>query len=163
MENSKFIKILQRKGFRAYRATEKRVCEQKDDKYSSVYFIHHRRGNGYPRQIIVRMKIRTIIFYSIKPFIYGAKLRRMRYYNNRMENDFMKTAKGFANIFDLGGDAICVTTNGMIKNDGLAVMGAGIAKEADNKYKIARTLGQKLRETGNHVFDMGVNQQLLKL
>ena len=62
MENSKFIKILQRKGFRAYRATEKRVCEQKDDKYSSVYFIHHRRGNGYPRQIIVRMKIRTIIF-----------------------------------------------------------------------------------------------------
>ena len=80
-----------------------------------------------------------------------------------MENDFMKTAKGFANIFDLGDDAICVTTNGMIKNDGLAVMGAGIAKEADNRYKLARTFGQKLRETGNHVFDMGVNQQLLKL
>lgn len=69
----------------------------------------------------------------------------------------MKIINGTQNIFDLDCDAVCVTTNGMTRRDGTAVMGAGIAKEADIRYKLAVSLGQKLAETGNHCYDMGVH------
>lgn len=56
------------------------------------------------------------------------------------------------NIFDCSCDAICVTTNGIIKNNKEAVMGAGIALEAKNRFPILpKILGQKILESGNKV------------
>jgi hypothetical protein len=48
---------------------------------------------------------------------------------------------------------VCVTTNGNIKkSDGKAVMGAGIAKEARDRYKgVDRILAQKLSSRGNRI------------
>lgn len=63
------------------------------------------------------------------------------------------------NIFDIpitndGCEAICVTTNGVIKNDGTAVMGKGIAKEANDRYAVASILAEHLRNGGNHVYPL---------
>lgn len=45
-----------------------------------------------------------------------------------------------------------VTTNGQVRKDGRAVMGAGVAKAAAQRYPdIERLLGAALREHGNHV------------
>ncbi len=52
--------------------------------------------------------------------------------------------------------AICITTNGMIKKDGRAVMGKGIAKVADNYFNISGLLGIYLSKYGNRAFDMGL-------
>lgn len=53
-------------------------------------------------------------------------------------------------------DAICITTNGFVKRNGEAVMGAGVAKQAVNKYKklinLPKILGASLKEFGNHVY-----------
>lgn len=50
-------------------------------------------------------------------------------------------------------DAIAITTNGMRRKDGSAVMGAGIAKAAAQRYPgIDRRLGQLLAQSGNHVY-----------
>ncbi len=59
------------------------------------------------------------------------------------------------NIFDEKADAVCVTTNGVVCSTG-AVMGKGIAKEADDRYHLKAALGKQLQLYGNHVFDMGV-------
>lgn len=54
-------------------------------------------------------------------------------------------------------EAITITTNGMTKKDGTAVMGAGIAKTASLRYPfLAKNLGRNLCKTGNHVYDMGL-------
>lgn len=46
--------------------------------------------------------------------------------------------------------AICVTTNGVIKRDGRLVMGAGIAKQARDRFPdIDLTAGQKVKTFGN--------------
>ncbi len=56
------------------------------------------------------------------------------------------------NLFDETGDAICITTNGAIKCDGCAVMGAGIAKEAAIRFpELPKKLGMNLKTLGNHV------------
>lgn len=59
------------------------------------------------------------------------------------------------NIFDMPGIK-CVTTNGIIKKDGTAVMGAGIAKivALRNPWMPAR-LGALLKEYGNRAFNLG--------
>lgn len=46
---------------------------------------------------------------------------------------------------------ICVTTNGFVKNNGCAVMGVGIAKQALNKYGpgLAKQLGTHIKQHGN--------------
>lgn len=63
----------------------------------------------------------------------------------------MKLVHG--NIWDSGADAICVTTNGMIKNNGKAVMGRGIAFQAANRYpRLALNLARAIRDNGNHVY-----------
>lgn len=51
-------------------------------------------------------------------------------------------------------DAVCITTNGIVKKDGKAVMGAGIAKEANNLYFLDEELALHLTNTGNvpHIF-----------
>lgn len=59
-----------------------------------------------------------------------------------------------ADLFECAGpyDAICVTTNGQVKKDGRAVMGAGVAKEAARRYPlIDYNLGKHLAQHGNHV------------
>jgi hypothetical protein len=48
--------------------------------------------------------------------------------------------------------ALCVTTNGIIKTNGDAVMGAGIAKAFALVHpQLPKILGQKLTESGNQV------------
>ena len=59
------------------------------------------------------------------------------------------------NIFDEPGDAVCVTTNGIVKTNGEAVMGAGIAKEANVRYGVAAILGKKISAGGNHCYVLG--------
>lgn len=63
------------------------------------------------------------------------------------------------NIFDIpitkdGSEAVCVTTNGVIKKDGAAVMGKGIAKEANDRYGVASILANHLQNGGNHVYPL---------
>ena len=58
-------------------------------------------------------------------------------------------------IFDENADAVCVTTNGIVGKSG-AVMGAGIAKEANMRYNLSGKLAQLLNENGNHVHDLGI-------
>lgn len=54
-------------------------------------------------------------------------------------------------------DCICVTTNGIVKNNGKLVMGAGIAKAISEKYpNIAKTLGSKIKATGKNIVFKGV-------
>lgn len=53
-------------------------------------------------------------------------------------------------------DAVVITTNGIVKSDGLAVMGKGIAKIADQKFELAKQLGDYINQYGNRSFFMGV-------
>jgi hypothetical protein len=56
------------------------------------------------------------------------------------------------NIWDQVGivNAVCVTTNGIVKRDGSLVMGAGIALEAVKKYpSIQYTFGGIVKKYGN--------------
>lgn len=53
-------------------------------------------------------------------------------------------------------EARCITTNGITLHDGTAVMGAGIARQAKERYPwLPRHLGMLLRERGNHVYYLG--------
>lgn len=65
--------------------------------------------------------------------------------------------RGNYNIFDLpqNGEAMCVTTNGVVKADGHAVMGAGIAKQADMCFHLSARLGTYLKQYGNRAFNLG--------
>jgi len=61
----------------------------------------------------------------------------------------------YGNIWALKGNAICVTTNGFVKKNGEAVMGRGIAKEANEYYPgLSKTLGGFIKLYGNHVFPL---------
>jgi hypothetical protein len=49
-------------------------------------------------------------------------------------------------------DAICITTNGVVKKNGRSVMGAGCALSAKNKFKdIDLKLGNLIKENGHIV------------
>lgn len=51
------------------------------------------------------------------------------------------------------GRIIVIPTNGDIKSDNTATMGAGLARQAKHKYpQMPKMLGQALRQWGNHVF-----------
>jgi len=61
------------------------------------------------------------------------------------------------NLFDYVGiaDAICITTNGFVKNNGECVMGKGCAKTATQLFPgIARILGDCIRADGNNVIPL---------
>lgn len=65
------------------------------------------------------------------------------------------------NIFSVpslkdGTEAICVTTNGIIKANGHAVMGRGIALQANNLYHVSGTLADHLKAHGNVPANLGV-------
>ena len=56
------------------------------------------------------------------------------------------------NMWSIEADAHCITTNGFVKKNGEAVMGAGCAKEAKVKFPgIAATLGHTIQTVGNRV------------
>lgn len=58
-------------------------------------------------------------------------------------------------IFDFSPDFICIPTNGIVKNNGEAVMGKGIAKYfADTIPEIKKVLGKKLSESGNNLYEL---------
>lgn len=70
----------------------------------------------------------------------------------------MLELKGKYDIFTLpqgNTEGVCVTTNGILKSDGRAVMGAGIAKQANALFHLDLRLGQYLKAYGNRVFNMG--------
>ena len=47
-------------------------------------------------------------------------------------------------------DVLCITTNGMVKNNGECVMGRGIAYQFKTKYPFApKILGDKIKQNGN--------------
>lgn len=53
-------------------------------------------------------------------------------------------------------DACIITTNGVLRRDGKAVMGAGIAKYCRDTFPgIDITLGEYIREEGNHSHSLG--------
>jgi len=55
-------------------------------------------------------------------------------------------------IWDQKCDWLCITTNGMTKKNNRAVMGAGIALQARQRYtNIDLILGKKIKERGNVV------------
>lgn len=55
-------------------------------------------------------------------------------------------------------DVVCVTTNCVIRKDGRAVMGAGVAKAFRDAYPgIDRRLASKIRDYGNQVQSIGYN------
>ena len=54
-------------------------------------------------------------------------------------------------------EAMCVTTNGMIRKDGHAVMGKGIARTVNDKYDVSLRLAAYLRQYGNVPFDLGIH------
>lgn len=55
-----------------------------------------------------------------------------------------------SDIWNSDADYICVTTNGIVKHNGALVMGAGIAKQARDRYPgIDQTLGEAVRLLGN--------------
>ena len=56
------------------------------------------------------------------------------------------------NLWETGADAIVITTNGFIKKNGHAVMGAGVAKQALRKWpNLSLVLGEHIRDNGNCV------------
>jgi hypothetical protein len=69
----------------------------------------------------------------------------------------MLELRGNYNIFDLpqNGEAMCVTTNGIVKPNGHAVMGAGIAKQANDLMHLSALLGKYLTKYGNRAFNLG--------
>jgi len=61
------------------------------------------------------------------------------------------------NMWGVRADIRCITTNGFVKNDGRAVMGRGVAKQAADRFSVMygvdlpAVFGKKLRKHGNHV------------
>jgi len=75
----------------------------------------------------------------------------------------MLELRGNYNIFELPqnpSEAMCITTNGIVKKDGKAVMGAGIAKQANSFYHIDDLLGKYITQYGNRAFNLGVYPRL---
>jgi hypothetical protein len=67
-----------------------------------------------------------------------------------MDGDYMKIDRG--DLWKYDADWRIITTNGVVKKNGEAVMGRGTAYQAKKRYpKIAYALGQFLNNHGNHV------------
>lgn len=66
----------------------------------------------------------------------------------------------FGNAWAVGSnfDAVCVTTNGIVKGDGQLVMGRGIAKTCAQRYpQVPSLLGTYVTSHGNRVFNCGLD------
>jgi len=54
------------------------------------------------------------------------------------------------NLFEFEGDVVCITTNGCVKSNGMAVMGRGVAKQAAILFpEVPKILGMNLAIMGN--------------
>lgn len=71
----------------------------------------------------------------------------------------MKIIKG-KNIWDTKATNICITTNGITKNNGEAVWGAGIAKQAKERWKPLPSLHAKFLKQHGHVFGLLATVQI---
>ncbi len=68
------------------------------------------------------------------------------------------------NIWEVDCDYICIPTNGFVKNNGRAVMGAGLAKQARDKFQnIDLELGRLINTTGNCVHALKVEHNKILL
>lgn len=74
----------------------------------------------------------------------------------RGKYDIFELANGQPNAVT---EAICVTTNGIVKADGNAVMGAGIALQVNKRFHVSQKLGTFINTYGNRVFNLGVVQR----
>lgn len=62
-------------------------------------------------------------------------------------------------LFDFPQDeteGVLVTTNGVVKESGYAVMGKGVAKQANELFKCSKRLGYLLRASGNQCYHIGL-------
>ena len=71
----------------------------------------------------------------------------------------MLEIKGDIFALPQNGEAMCVTTNGIVKQNGHAVMGAGIALQANQKFNLSAKLGMYLNQYGNRAFNLGRYQR----
>ena len=67
----------------------------------------------------------------------------------------MKVAHSLFYLPENASEVAIFTTNGVVKKDGRAVLGAGIAKEANALFHVDELLGKYLKEYGNRPFYMG--------
>lgn len=68
------------------------------------------------------------------------------------------------NLWTAPAEAVCITTNGVVKRDGNLVMGRGCAKEAALKWPtLPKELGKLVAEHGNHVYDFDLKSPNVKL
>lgn len=58
------------------------------------------------------------------------------------------------NIWNMHADILCITTNGIVKSDGRAVMGAGTAKRAAELCPQLPTILGQLLQNGNYVYEL---------
>jgi hypothetical protein len=59
----------------------------------------------------------------------------------------------YGDLFEYSASAIAITTNGFVRKDGRAVMGAGCAKEAADLWPgLPLAVGASIIANGNHVF-----------
>jgi ribA/ribD-fused uncharacterized protein len=85
---------------------------------------------------------------------HGETIKRFVEAYIRKENKpMLKEVKGdIWTLWEKDYEAICITTNGVVKADGTAVMGKGIALQAKERFSsIDKTLGTALKQRGNHV------------
>lgn len=62
------------------------------------------------------------------------------------------------NLFDFDGDAIFITTNGVIKHNGHLVMGAGVAKAAVMRHEwMPKVCGETVCDRGSGVYHWPVD------
>ncbi len=68
------------------------------------------------------------------------------------------------NLFDrkywaeVSAEAVCITTNGVLRSNGHAVMGAGNAKQASLLWPfLPDILGQMIKDSGNHVYHLATD------
>lgn len=60
------------------------------------------------------------------------------------------------NLWEYEADAKCITTNGVTRKDGAAVMGRGVALQCKQRYPgIEFEFGRRIREANNHVTIIG--------
>lgn len=62
----------------------------------------------------------------------------------------------YGNFWEIMADYRCITTNGILRKNGNAIMGKGIALEARRRCPdLEITLGKLIKMYGNHVFRLG--------
>lgn len=62
----------------------------------------------------------------------------------------------YGDFWTLPGDYRCITTNAILRKNGNAILGKGMALDTRRRYpNLEITLGRLIKEHGNHVFNLG--------